>query len=108
MANEIIRYLPRTDLRSGHDGLAKIALKAGINPKTLEPGQFIVFLNRAKTAMKIYAANNLVVHYKSPTNWIDIRTFQFIPQAFSGGKFNYSVALRRVIEIDFKKRGLKA
>lgn len=107
MANEIVHYFPRSDLRSGHVGLTKMAAKAGYKPSELNPGEFLVFVNSRKTALKIFAANHIVAHYKSPTNYIDIRVLQYIPQAFSGGRFNYSVALQKVLEKDFTKKGIR-
>lgn len=107
MPNEIIKYFPNTDLRCSHFGLTLVSKKAGIDVKKLEKGNFLVFVNSRKDAMKILTAGDLLVHYKSPSGRIDIRTLRYIPQAFSGTKFTYDIALTKVLEDDFRKRGIK-
>lgn len=98
MSNDVIRIYPSSDLRSGHSGLTKVLAKDGRDPATLEAGQFFLFINRAQSAFKMFAANNTVVHYKSPRGRVDIRAIQYIPHCFSGGKLNFNKALSLMLD----------
>lgn len=105
--NQVVYYFPNSDMRRGHAGLSEYATKAGKDVTKLQPGQFLLFVNRKKTQLKLYAAGNCVTHYKPETGRVDLRIVSEIPRAFSGGKFDYSKALRAVLERDFSKRGIR-
>lgn len=104
MSNEVIRVYPDSDLRSGHDGLRKSLRKDGRDPETLDNGQFYLFINRRQSAFKMFAANNTLVHYKSPRGRVDLRTIQFIPQCMSGGKLNFNKALTLMLDKYLKRK----
>jgi hypothetical protein len=104
--SRVTYYFPNTDLRSGHLGLQKIAAKEGKAVSTLRPGEFLLFVNRAKTAFKLFSSKNLIAHYRSEHR-IDLRAVEYIPSAFDGGEFNFSAALKKVLEKDLKKRGIR-
>lgn len=104
--NKIIYYFPNADLRCAHDGLTLQAKKQGKDPKALNPGEFIVFVNTRKNMIKIFAARNVLAHYKQQ-GVIDLRILKHLPEVFNGSGFNYSTALRKVLENDFSKRGLR-
>jgi len=104
--NHIVSYFPDTDLRSGHFGLGVLAKLAGKAASTLGQGEFIVFVNRRQSAMKLLAAHNVLVHVKAPTEAgrLDLRTIKFIPKYFNGTSFNYKKALAEVLEKDFRRK----
>lgn len=104
--NKIVYYFPNSDLRCSHDGLTIVAKREGKDPKTLNPGEFMVFVNTRKNMLKIFAARNVIAHYRQ-NGAIDLRILQHLPEVFNGGGFNYSAALRKVLERDFAKRGLR-
>jgi hypothetical protein len=107
MSNSIVNVFPNTDLRSGHDGLRKIAVKSKKNPGELQNGEFLLFINKAQSAFKMFAANNTIVHYKSPVGLVDIRAIEYLPSCFNGGTLNYDVALAKVLEKTLGKRFIK-
>ena len=102
--NRLISVFPNTDLRSGHAGLTKVALKAKRDVSKLEPGNFILFINRNQSAFKMFASNNMVVHYKSPRGRIHIDAIQYLPACFNGEKLNYNKALGMALEKTLGKR----
>jgi len=104
MANHVVHYFPRTDLRNSHMGLELLAKKAGHKVSELEAGEFLVFLNAAKTAFKVLCSNNIVAHYRSPSGYVDLRALQYLPAAFNGGKFNFDRALLLVLTKDLKRK----
>lgn len=103
MRNKVISVFPNADLRSGHNGLRKLALK---NKQSidLDPGEFHLYINRAQTAFKMFAANHVLVHYKSPRGMIDIRTIQYLPYCFNAGELDYDKALSVVLHKFLKKK----
>jgi hypothetical protein len=96
---KIIRYFSNSDLRSGHLGLAKIARNYKVDPRGLGAGEYLVFVNRAKTKVKVYTGGNIIAFLSSKTR-IDLRTIALIPKYFDGGEIKYSQALEEVIKKD--------
>lgn len=99
----VIRYFPESDMRNGHDGLAKIASKAGINMQTINNGEFVIFVNRRKTHIKMFASSNVIAHYKSMNGKIDPAIIQHLPNCFEGGVIDYDKAITRVLKKEFPK-----
>lgn len=100
--NRLLRYYPNTDLRNSHHGLGLIAKKDGLDLTKLKYGDYVVFINTAKTDMKMYAPGNIVAHVKMERGMkINERSIRLVPQYFSGGQIHYSDALREVILKDF-------
>lgn len=103
MRNQIIRCVFNADMRCGHDGLTKVAKKLSVNTSSLDIGQYIIFVNTAKTIVKIYAAGNVIAHYKSPKGQINLKTLAFIPKYFNGHSLNYYGALAEVIRKEIRE-----
>lgn len=95
----VIRFFRDADLRCGHDGLREMAKKEGIDPWTLEPGEFLVFANNRQNKLKIYAPGNVLCYVKSPDDRrIDLNIVRLIPRFFNGTEFNYDAAVREVLK----------
>jgi hypothetical protein len=95
---KIIRFFPETDMRNGHDGLAKIAKDNKINVTQLNLGEYVIFVNKKKTAIKMYAPNHIIVHQRLPGGArLDARVISLIPKYFNGTKINLDGALKEVI-----------
>jgi hypothetical protein len=100
--SKIIRYFPETNLRSGHKGLAELAKKHKINVKELAIGEYCIFTNKSKTAIKMYAAGNVVAHYKDPNNRrLNSKVIKILPLFFNGKEINYDAALESVMKKEF-------
>jgi hypothetical protein len=104
--SQIIQCYLNSDLRAGHDGLAKVAKKDSIHVNDLEPGNYVLFINKKKNKLKIYAANHVVAYLKMPAGeQIDLNTIPAIPRAFCGsGKIDYPKILRATLERELTKR----
>ena len=99
MSNYLLSYFPETDLRYGHDGLAAVAKKAGKPVSKLKIGQFLLFVNRKQSAVKIITADNIMIHLKSKDNApLNFRAINMLPKYFNGTRFNYAGALRESLE----------
>ncbi len=103
MANNIVTVIPETHMGSGHTGLTALAKRHKIFVGDLSPGEFVLFLNRAQTAFKLFASNNVVVHYKHERGLINIDVVKFIPRVFNSGKFSYDAALEEVLNRKLKQ-----
>lgn len=95
---KIIRFFSETDMRNGHDGLAKLARENKVNVSQLNLGEYVIFVNKKKTAIKMYAPNNIIVHQKLLGGArLDLRVISLIPKYFNGTKINLDAALKEVI-----------
>lgn len=61
------------DLRNGHEGLTAIAKKNKVDIKTLESGEYIIFINSEMNRLKLYAQNDVIAYLKLPRGKIDSR-----------------------------------
>lgn len=103
MLNSILRVVFNADLRCSHEGLSAM-LKANfkIDTAKLEPGQYIVCVNTAKTIVKIYAAGNTIAHHRSLRGQINMKTLKYIPKYFNGRSFDYDGALEQTIRKELR------
>lgn len=103
MTNEILRVIFHADLRCSHTGLSLIAKKNfKIDTSELGQGQYLVFINTAKTIVKVYTGGNIIAHYKSRHGQINLKTLSLIPKYFNGPKFHYDAALSEVIRKEIR------
>ena len=103
---KIVYFAPDTDLRAGHDGLAKVARKSKqkIYVETLLPGEYLIFTNKAKNALKLYACGNVIAHLKLPPGQkLNMEAIQFIPCFFNGKKIDYDSALEEAMKKQFDR-----
>lgn len=100
--NKVLRIVFNADLRSSHDGLTKVAKTFKLNPAELEVGEFLVFVNRKKSAVKIFAANYTVAHFRMPDGrMMNPKVLALIPKFFNGRELKYDEALKEVINKEF-------
>lgn len=103
--NKLMRYFSDVDFRNNHDGLRTIALKAGIDVSKLNCGEYLIFVNRNRTALKMFAPNNTVAHLKMPGNAkLNLKCIELLPTFFNGHSLDYTSALRKVILEDLQKK----
>lgn len=96
---KIKAVFPETPMYYSHLGLAKIAMKRKIDVKKLEPGEFVVFVNRPLNACKIFTHGNVIAYLRTVDNRrLEMRTIQLLPSYFRGGQFHYDKALEQVLK----------
>jgi hypothetical protein len=101
---QVIHYFPDTHLGRGHNGLRAIAKRHRKDISNLEDGQFALFINVARTAFKMFAAGNIIVHHKTPDNSvISPQTIRLLPKYFNGGQLDFRGALAEAVEKDFER-----
>lgn len=99
----IIRYFSGVHLGLGHPGLTKLASKHGLKVNELGDGEYVLFANTRMTGIKLFAQNNCIAYYKSPSGRIDPRVIALIPRFFNGTRIDLDGALREVILKDIEK-----
>jgi hypothetical protein len=104
----ILQVFLDSDLRSGHDGLSKIAERNKVDTKKLGAGQYLVFINRSKTMVKVFTGNQIIAHHKSRRGRITMDAIKFIPEAFTGsGDFYMEAAIKKSLQEILARRKVK-
>jgi hypothetical protein len=99
--NKLLRYFSDVDFRNGHEGLKNIAATYKVDVSKLEVGEYVIFVNRSKTSLKMFAPNNVIAHLKMPGNArINLKCIQSLPTFFNGQSLDYTSALKKVIMDD--------
>lgn len=81
MENRVIRFFPDTNLRNGHKGLTDLALSQGLKLDDLAWGEFVIFMNKRQTDLKMFSNGGLLAHLKMPNGArIDFRVISLIPR----------------------------
>lgn len=103
--SRILRVVFNTDLRNNHDGLTTIAKRLKIDTSKLKPGEFVVFINTAKTALKLFAAGQVVAHFRMPSyRKMDMRIIGLIPRFFNGRELKYDDALKDLLTTKWQEK----
>jgi hypothetical protein len=103
--SKVVSYVPGADLRCSHVGLTKIANRHGRDPLQLRDGQFLVFVNNARTQAKILAKDNILVHLRGEGGRkLSFAALNLLPKYFGGREFNYQGALREALTKHFERR----
>lgn len=101
----IVRYFPDTPLGNAHNGLAIIAGKHRIDVQNLSKGEYVIFVNKKQTALKMYAPGNVIAHLKTPHDTkLDPRIISLIPRFFDGKKIDYDAAIENILRKEFSLR----
>ncbi len=91
-----IKAIFDVNLGKGHQGLSEIAASLGVKTDSLDRGQFVLFLNKAQTAVKVFASNNVVAYYKNPDRKpMTMVQLANIPRCFNGHSFEWNIKLEK-------------
>lgn len=96
----IVAVIDNTNMSSSHDGLGRIARKLKIAIDTLERNDLIVFLNRAKTRMKVLGgAGSIIGYVRMPKNQVlPLDAVQYLPEVFATtGKIDVAEAIKKSV-----------
>lgn len=102
--NRIVRVFLDTNLACSHPGLSSLAMKNKIDVRLLDAGSFIIFLNRRKTAFKLFAPNNTIVYYKSPQGRVDLNAIKYIPHVFNAKAMSIDFDTAQLMALKEKPR----
>lgn len=94
----ILQIFHDTDLRNSHVGLSQIAKKHGIDVTKIRNKEHLLFLNAAKTKVKLYSSHGLVSYYLSPSGKLNLHMIEELPSAFGAGGFDFKKAERLALD----------
>lgn len=99
VGNRIAYMISDVNMNNGHPGLTKIAKTTlRLDVEQLKVGELVIFINRAFTAFKLYAANNVVCHYRHPKGYLlNYDAMRLVPQFFDGVDTGYESAIAKAI-----------
>jgi len=94
---KILRVFINVDMRNGHNGLTALAKEHKTNVGKLAPGEFVIFINAARTKLKAYGTNE-VLSYVRQDKRISLDAIRYLPMAFKAKqKFDYDSALSMAV-----------
>lgn len=100
--NKLINVVFNADLRNGHTGLKKIVKDLKISD--LGQGEFILFLNSKRSALKLYTGGEIIAHFRNQNNRVmDMGVIRKIPNYFNGTSLRMQDAMADLIKERFKK-----
>lgn len=80
-------------------GLSRLLHKNKIDPRTLGVGDFVIFINRAGTAFKLFAGNTYLVYYKNEDRHkIPLDAIQYLPASFGGTELEFNRAVEKSLK----------
>lgn len=101
-SNRLLRLFLDISMSSGHFGLSEIARAKGLDLANLKLGEYVVFINKRRNALKMFASGNMLAHLKLPEKQrIDMRTISVLPHYFNGGELKYDAALKDLLKKEF-------
>ena len=105
-AGRIVSVIMNVNMGKSHDGLSELAKQFRVDPKKLEPGQYLVFINTAKNRIKVFTANSVIAYLRLERGQqLAMETIRLIPQAFrSTGTLDYDAALKEALLEIFRRR----
>ena len=96
--DRIVQVFSNVHMGYGHPGLSAI-LKKNIGRMFPKDGELFVFINKKKSAAKVYAAKNIVFHLKPESGRIEMHSILELPHAIGvDGTLNYSKALELALK----------
>ena len=85
------------DFRLGHLGLTLLAHKKKLKPETFSQGEFIVFVNRRQTALKMLTSSNVLIYKQNNHKRINLEMVQYLPTFFNGSDFDIKSAIKQAL-----------
>ena len=81
--HHLVQVILNAGMGAQHDGLRLLMESMDIDHEALQPGQFVVFLNRRRTKAKIYTAHGVIAYMRTEDeSEISFEMLSRIPQAF--------------------------
>lgn len=100
---KLVRCFLNTDFRCQHDGLHKIATKAGINTRKLKPGEHVMFVNAKLNKLRMLSHKNILTYMKLYTGRIDLSCVQAVAQNFNEDlQISYNKALTTKVKKELR------
>lgn len=105
MSNSILTYFLDISMSYGHKRLREIAKKENRPVDKLRKGDFLLFINRRMTALKILTADDILLHKKAEKgSFLDFEAINKLPLYFNSKTgFDYRTAVRESLISKLKR-----
>jgi hypothetical protein len=98
MSNRVIHFFGDVSMSNGHAGLASIASKGRVNINILKPGEFVAFINKRFTGLKLYGMHGVIVHWRADSGALLYQgIISTLPRFLSGADIGFSREIARAI-----------
>lgn len=99
----IAHFFLDVDMRCGHEGLFDLVKK---NKIKLVENDFIVFMNTARTIIKMFCqGKEVILHYKNDNRVLDPGIIPHLPKYCNGEKLNVDGAIKDHLSALMKRKG---
>jgi hypothetical protein len=95
--DRVLQVFLNSDMRCNEPGLTIIAKKNGIDATKLQIGQYLIFINRSQTMLKVFAFGRVIASYRSPHGRLEPLMLVEIPKAFKGVGMNFDAPLKAAL-----------
>lgn len=103
MKNRVMHFFGNVSMTNGHDGLAELAASK-VDVDELKPGEFVAFINKSFSAMKLMSANGILVHWrKSSHKQLYETVVDTLPRFMQGEDIGYTREVSAAIARYYKK-----
>lgn len=107
MRNRVIHFFGNVSMTNGHDGLAEIA-HGKVDIDSLKPGEFVAFINKSFTAMKLLTGCGVLLHWRQPSHRTLYKVVvDTLPHFLSGEDIGYSREVQQAIARYYRKHLVK-
>jgi len=87
-----------SDLRCGFDGLTKMMQKEKYSITDKDKPSFVLFMNKARTAFKLFVGPHYLMYYKNGYRRIPLEAISRIPRYFNGKALNMRGAIAETVQ----------
>lgn len=104
MRNRAIHFFGNVPMTNGHDGLAEIAAEHKVKLDDLKPGEFVAFVNKTFTAMKLLCPGGVLIHWRNPSHRVLFKeVVDTLPQFMADADIGFSLDVKQAIAKYYKK-----
>ena len=94
---QIARVFFDVHMGKNFKGLISICHKSGMKPEA-ETKSYVVFVNHNHTKFKLMIGRDYLVYHDNGNRRFPLDAIKYLPNAFSGGQFQFSRALEKSVK----------
>ncbi len=104
MRNRSIHFFGNVSMTNGHLGLSYIAEQHKVAIDDLRPGEFVCFVNKPFTAMKLLCPGGVLIYWKQTNRRLLFKeVIDTLPQFLADADIGFSQEVKQAISKYYKK-----
>lgn len=100
---KIARIFFDSDMRQGFQGMHGVLQKAKVDHRNLDPADFYIFMNHARTKFKLLSGQYLV-YFNNGNRRIPLEAIQYLPSNFGGSQLDLERAMTNALRTSLLKQ----